>query len=162
MTFFLATVLSFFLSSTAWADLPTCELKGQDFYLVLTTGSRLQISNSEFLKLALSGECLAPSSAYDCKIGYTRVQLRERFGTHCKPVENTPSSFDYYSFSMSGPEMSGPELFGTGTCYKVECRYAGENGERRMIYDNASYCSSKPSDSAIEKFSTLRQLGFCR
>jgi hypothetical protein len=140
------------------SGMPTCEVEGRSFQLVLPTGSRLAIGSREFLKLAAGNECMAPPSPYDCNISLTRTNLSERYGNHCQLIENSPSSFDYYSLTI-GAEA---EAFATGTCYKVECQYGGEGGGRRVVYDNASYCREKPSDDALEKLAVLKQLGFCK
>lgn len=144
--------------SFASADLPICEVEGRGFRLVLSTGSRLPIGSSEFLKLATGNECVAPAKPYDCNISLTRTNLSERYGNHCRLIENSPSSFDYYSLTLGGEA----EAFATGTCYKVECQYGGEGGGRRVVYDNAAYCTEKPSDRALEKLGVLKQLGFCK
>jgi|GEM_PF-5005422 len=150
---------AFFSSpSFAFRDQPICEVDGRSFRLVLSTGSRLTLSGAEFLKLALGNECVAPAKPYDCKISLTRTNLSERYGNHCRLIENSPSSFDYYSLTM-GTEA---EAFATGTCYKVECQYGGEGGGRRVVYDNAAYCTDNPSDRALEKLGVMKQLGFCK
>lgn len=143
----------------ASGDLPTCEVEGRNFRLVLSTGSRIPISKEDFLRLAQGSECLPPPRPYDCKISLSRFNLSDRYGNHCRLIENSPASFDYYSLTIGGPDA---EVFASGTCYKVECQYGGEGGGRRMIYDNASYCVPNPSDRAIEKQTLLKQLGFCK
>ena len=147
------------LADTALADQPVCEVHGTSFRLVLPTGSHIPLAPADFLKLAERAECAAPPQPYDCKINLSRFDLSERYGNHCRLIENSPPSFDYYSLTVGGPES---EAFATGTCYKVECQYGGEGGGRRMVYDNAGYCAPNPSEVALNKFAMLRQLGFCK
>ncbi len=158
MGFKALSLLALSLPVQASGTLPTCEVEGRSFHLALPTGSRLSISSSEFLKLAIGNECAAPAQPYDCKISLTRTNLSERYGNHCHLIENSPDSYDYYSLTVS-PEA---EAYATGTCYKVECQYGGEGGGRSMVYDNSSYCTEKPSDRALEKLTVLKQLGFCK
>jgi hypothetical protein len=154
-----ATLLALAAPAPALANSPVCEVDGRNFYLKLATGSRLEITGSELLKLAVRNECVAPVKPYACNISLTRVNLRDRYGNHCRPIENSPESFDYYSLTMSSVDA---EVFATGTCYKVECQYLGDRGDRRMVYDNSAYCTEKPSDLALEKLVILKQLGFCK
>lgn len=143
----------------ALAEQPTCEVEGSQFRLVLSTGSRIPITSQDFLRLAQGAECLPPAKAYDCRISLSRFNLSDRYGNHCRLIENSPASYDYYSLTVGSPDA---EVFASGTCYKVECQYGGEGGGRRMVYDNASYCAPNPSERALEKFAVLRQLGFCK
>lgn len=148
-----------FPAAFALADQPTCEVEGSQFRLVLPTGARISISSLEFLRLAQGAECLPPPKPYDCRINLSRFNLSDRYGNHCRLIENSPASFDYYSLTVGGPDA---EAFATGTCYKVECQYGGEGGGRRMVYDNSSYCAPNPSELALQKIAVLRQLGFCK
>lgn len=153
------TCALFALAAPALADQPICEVEGRSFRLALPTGSRVPITSAEFLRLATNAECAAPATPYDCRIQFSRFNLSDRYGNHCRLIDNSPSSFDYYSLSVGDPDA---EAFATGTCYKVECQYSGEGGGRRMQYDNASYCVPNPSERALEKHAVLRQLGFCK
>lgn len=138
---------------------PRCELEGRNFRLVLPTGSKVAISSADFMRLALGAECSPPQKPYDCRINLSRFNLNEQYGNHCRLIEGSPPAFDYYSLTMGSPEV---EAFATATCYKVECQYGDESGGRKTVYDNASYCTSNPSERAIEKHAALRSLGFCR